>query len=184
MLRNELWDVAVDQYGFVVTADARALGAGSGELARLHRRGMLDRAGHGVYRFPQWPVTSRDDYMLAILWANTPQAALSHDTALAAYDLCEINPEHIHLTIPLTRRINRAGGQGYVLHRENLSENQLSWWEGIPTVTEYTAISQGITSGIPVHLLLTALDTARRRGRITTEQHANLRTEMSHHYAL
>ena len=182
MLRKELWDVAVDQYGFVTAADARALGAAPGELARLHRRGMVKRVGHEVYRFAELPVTPQDEYMLATLWPNVA-AALSHDTALAVYELCDINPDRIHLTIPAGHRVQRAGGQGYALHRQNLEPAQLGWWEGIRTVTEKTAIEQGIDTGVPVHLLTAAIDTARRRGRITTVQEAALRNRMEVPYA-
>ena len=68
--------------------------AAPGELARLQRRGKLERVEHGVYRFPELPETARDEYMLATLWPNVTETALSHDTALTVYELCDINPDH------------------------------------------------------------------------------------------
>lgn len=177
-LRKRLWDVAVDQYGFVTTADAHALDVDAEELARLHRRGKLERAGHGIYRFTEFPITARDEYMLATLWPGVPEAALSHDTALAVYELCDINPDRIHLTISVGRRVRRAGGEGYVVHRQNLNDRHLGWWQGIRAVTEHTAIEQGIASGVPVHLLADSIASSRRRGRITDEQERKLRTAM------
>lgn len=175
MLRKDLWNVAIDQYGFVTAANARALGAAPGELARLNRREKLERAGHGIYRFAELPVTERDDYMLATLWPNVADAALSHDTALAVYGLCEINPDRIHLTIPQGHRVQRVGGEGYVVHKQNVEPDQLGWWEGIRTVREYTAIHQAVETGVSAHLLTTAIETARRRGRITAVEEATLR---------
>ena len=50
--------------------------------------------------------------------------------------------------------------------------------EGIRTVTEPTAIAQGIAGGVPVHLLVAAIASSRSRGRITAEQERELRAEM------
>ncbi|GAA5150066.1 hypothetical protein GCM10025768_14240 [Microbacterium pseudoresistens] len=182
MLRKELWDVALDQYGYVTERDARNLGAAPGELARLARRDKLDRVGHGIYRFPELPATERDEYMLAVLWANTPGAALSHDTALAVYELCDINPDRIHVTVLKGHRVNKRGGDAYILHRAPLAESDFSWWQGIRTVTEKTAIQQGIDTGVPVHLLRVATDTARERGRITVAEATDLTAKIEAKY--
>lgn len=173
-LRDELWQVALDRYGFVTAQDAYDLGVDVEELSRLARRGKLTRAAHGVYRFAEFPTTARDEYMLAVLWAGPHGAVLGHDTALRVYDLCAINPDRIHLTVPRSARIQRSGGNLYVLHHQDLRPDQVGWWEGIPTVTEYTAIDQGIASNVPIHLIEQAIATARRTGRITATQEADL----------
>lgn len=182
MLRKDLWDIALDQYGYVTERDARNLGAAPGELARLARRDKLERVGHGIYRFQELPTTERDEYMLAVLWANAPGAALSHDTALAVYELCDINPNRIHVTVPRGHRVSKRGGETYILHRAPLTESDLSWWQGIRTVTEKTAIQQGIDTGVPVHLLRVAIDTARERGRITVAEATDLIAQIEAKY--
>ena len=174
MLRKDLWNVAINQLGFVTVADARALGAAPGELARLHRRGKLERSGHGIYRFAELPVTANDEYMLATLWSNNSATALSHDTALAVYDLCDINPEHIHITVPRGHRVHRVGGEKYVVHKENIDPGQLGWWEGIRAVKVYTAIQQAIETGVSEDLVEASIQTARRQGRITSAEEISL----------
>ena len=173
-VQDRLWDIAIEQYGYVTTRDAKAIGAGAIDLTKLAHRGQLSRAAHGVYRFDQLPVTARDEFMLAVLWTGSPQAALSHDTALAVYDLCDINPNKIHLVVPKENRIRRSGGEHYVLHSDNLATEQVGWWEGIRTVTVPTAIDQGIQSGVPHGLLEQAISNARALGRLTDEQHSRL----------
>ena len=76
--------------------------------------------------------TQYDPYMLAVLWTGADEACLSHDTALDAYEVCDINPDRIHLTVRPERRIRRAGGQGYVVHHESLTAEQVGWWQRIP----------------------------------------------------
>src|SRR5665647_315963 len=87
--RARLWDVALDQYGYVTLQDAAELGIEDDTVRKLRARKELDRPAHGVYRFPQLPVTAYDPYMLAVLWTGEPAACLSHDSALAAYEVCD-----------------------------------------------------------------------------------------------
>jgi Transcriptional regulator, AbiEi antitoxin len=82
--REQLWEVALDQYGYVTQGDARDLGIDRVAVDMLSTRGQLERVAHGVYRFPHFPVTAYDPYMLAVLWTGARAACLSHDTALAA----------------------------------------------------------------------------------------------------
>lgn len=174
--RDVLWEHAVNQYGYVTVRDALELGIDRLTVDKLAGRGQIERVAHGVYRFPQLPVTEYDPYMLAVLWTGTEGACLSHDTALAAYQVSDINPDRVHLTVPNSRRIRRRGGDLYVVHHEDLRPEQISWWQQIPTVTLATAIAQCIASGVPGYLLRQALSAGRDRGALTPEEtHTTIR---------
>ena len=71
------------------------------------------RNGGGVARRMLWlgPVG-----VVGVLWTGNPDAALSHETALAVHDLCDINPSAIHVFVPKGARIRRSRGESYVLH--------------------------------------------------------------------
>lgn len=165
--RQQLWDVAVDQYGYFTMRDALALGLERPTVIKIATRGQVEHVAHGVYRFAELPTTEFDPYMLAALWTGTPEACLSHDTALAGYDVCDINPDRIHLTVPRARRIRRRGGELYVLHYDDLREDQIGWWHRIRAVTLPTAIAQCTASGVPAYLLRQALGSGRERGLLT-----------------
>jgi len=164
----DLWDVAVEQYGYVTTRDAQNLAIASLELTKLAARGALERVSQGVYRFPEWPIGANDHLMEAVLWTRDPHAALSHDTALDVYELCNINPDKTHVTIPRREKKLRRNNvpAALVVHYEDLDGTQIGWWEQIPTVTVATAIDQCIASRVRLDLVLQAIDTARRQGRI------------------
>jgi len=172
--REVLWEQAVNQYGYVTVRDALDLGIDRLTVDKLAARGQIERAAHGVYRFPQLPVTNYDPYMLAVLWAGTGRACLSHDTALVAYEVSDINPDRIHITVPKTRRVRRSGGELYIVHHEDLPPEQIGWWQQIPTVTLPTAIVQCITSGVPGYLLRQALTAGRDRGALTPAEMENI----------
>lgn len=179
-LRADLWDVAVDQYGYVTTADARRLGIAPVELAKLAARNALANVSHGVYRFPEWPTSANDHLMEAVLWAKDPTAVLSHDTALDVLDLCDINPTTVHINVsghkyPI-RRVDPP--PHLVIHYDDLTDAQRAWWEQIPTVTPVTAIEQGIRTRVRSDLLRQAIDTAQRRGMINTATRQRLRHDL------
>ena len=168
LARNELWEVATAQHGFVTAQQATGLGVSKHALQMLVRRGTLTRAAHGVYRFPQYPVSQYDGHMLAVQWTRAPEACLSHETALDTYGICDVNPNRMHVTVAKARRLRRTGGEGYVIHHEDLVSAQIGWWQEIPTVTPATAIAQCVAFGTPTYLLRQALERGHAQGYLTT----------------
>jgi len=79
--------------------------------------------------------------------------------------LCDVNPSRIHITLPTGYRPRRRGGELYVVHHENLRDDEVAWHEGIKIVTPTVAIRQSMEASVPVHLLRQAIDTSRRLGR-------------------
>jgi len=165
-----LREIALDQHGFVTTGQALEAGVTYASLSMLTKRGRLERVAHGIYRVPQVPATQYDRYMLAVLWTGVPEAALSHDTALDAYGVCDINPTSIHVTVSKGRRIKRNGGDRYTLHRQDLTAEQITWWEQIPIVTLPTAIEQCANGNTPDYLLTQAIDNGKRMGLLTDKK--------------
>lgn len=155
---ERLREIALDQHGFVTTAQALEDGVSHAELSMMVTRGRLKRSAYGVYQVPQVAETEYDQYQLAVLWTASPEACLSHDTALDAWGITDINPDRIHLTVPRARRLRRTGGENYVVHHEDLEPNQVTWWQGIRIVTAPTAIAQCIASGVPTYIIRQALD--------------------------
>jgi len=170
---DKLREIAIDQLGFVTTEQAGSVGVTRHALSMLVKRGRLERVAFGVYRVPQIPHTQYDSFMLAVLWSGTPEAVLSHETALAAYDVSDINPFKIHITLPKGRRINRHGGEKYILHYQDLDPRQKAWWERIPIVTLPTAIKQCISYGTPSYLVRQAIENGTKRGLVLPNEKEN-----------
>lgn len=169
-----LREIALDQHGYITTAEALEEGITHSDLSKMVTRGRLSRVGHGVYRVPQIPVTEFDQYRLALLWSGVGGAVLSHDTALQAWEISDINPARIHFTVPRGRRLRRAGGDGYVIHYEDLAPGQITWWQEMPVTDVPTTIAQCIESRVPTYLLRQAIDRAGRGGQLCPEQQNEL----------
>jgi predicted transcriptional regulator of viral defense system len=174
LAREVLWDVAETQHGFVTAQQAAGLGVSKGALQMLIHRGTLERVAFGVYRFPKFPVSQYDPYMVAVLWTRAPEACLSHETALDAYGISDVNPNMIHLTVATHRRLRRSGGEGYEVHYEDLAAAQVGWWQEIPTATPVTAIEQCLAYGTPTYLLRQALERGHQQGFLTAADRARL----------
>jgi predicted transcriptional regulator of viral defense system len=158
----------MEQYGYVSVLNANELGIPVVELGKLSARGKLTRVWQGVYRFPEWPLSANDHLMEAVLWTRDPSAALSHDTALDVYELSNINPAKVHVTIPKrAKQLRRKESPpALIVHYEDLIPEQVGWWELIPTVTVATAIDQCIETNVRTDLVTQAINTARAQGRI------------------
>lgn len=173
LARDELWEIAAAQHGFVTAQQAADLNVDKTVLQMLVHRGTLTRAAFGVYRFPRYPVGPHDPYMLAVLWTRAPEACLSHETVLDVYAVSDINPNRIHVTVGKHRRLRRTGGDAYVIHYEALAPAKVEWWQGISAVTLGMAIEQCIDYGTPTYLLRQAIERGHAQGYLkTTEQKA------------
>ncbi len=171
---DTLREIALDQHGFVTCQQAIDAGVSQPGLSMLVKRERLEKVAHGVYRVPQVPAGSYDQFMKAVLWTGAPEACLSHDTALDAYGVSDINPTEIHLTVAKKRRIARQGGQGYVLHHQDLKPEQVGWWEEIPIVTLPTAIEQCINGSVQAYLIEQAIEGGVKTGKIRKEEQMRL----------
>lgn len=164
LARDKLWETASEQRGFITSRQATGAGVSKQALQMMVHRGTLERAAHGVYRFPRYPVGEYDQLMLAVLWTRVPEAALSHETALDAYRISDVNPHRIHVTVGKHRRFRRADGGDYVVHYQDLEPKQVGWWQEIPTVTPVTAIEQCLSYGTPTYLLRQAIERGYAQG--------------------
>ncbi len=83
------------------------------------------------------------------------------------YGLSDVNPDKTHVTIPQQRKLRRHRfPPSLAIHYQTLTDEQIGWWELIPTVAVATAIDQCIAIQTRPDLVLQAVDAARRQGRI------------------
>lgn len=166
---SQLFDIAAAHYGYVTTHDARQIGAPTGALVDLQRHGHVDRVAHGLYRFPAVPTSPLDELMQATLWPRG-LGTISHDTALDLWDLCDVNPARIHVTVPKAARIRRAVPRAYQVHQRDLDPQDLTHHEGIAVVTPLRAILDGVERHLDSRLIDQAVTNARARGLLLRDE--------------
>lgn len=170
--------IAAEQQGLVAAADAREAGIDPHRLVDMERRGTIERVARGLYRFPlldNRPALGQ--LAQATMWADR-RGVLSHDTALDVYELCDVNPAQIHVTIPTSYRLQKPVPRLYAVHRRDLGNGERTLYEGIPIVTPLRAILDGIESGLRTDLLRQAIDAARERGQVRGPALARVRRQL------
>lgn len=163
---ERLREIALDQQGLVTRAQALGAGVSSGSLRQLAHRGRLERMAQGVYRVPQAPYDDRTRLRLALLWTGRDDATLGFETALDCYGVCDIFSDNVHVVVPVGTRIRRGSGEGYVLHREDLREEDRGWWDGMPITTLERTLLDCAVWGTPAYLIRQAVEAALRDGLI------------------
>ena len=108
-----LMDVAADRGGYVPTRVAKGHGLVPARLVTLAHRGALERVGHGLYRIPGFPVDRQDDLLRAVLWTNE-RGAISHEDRPLLYELADVNPIAIDITVQIIDAIDRARRLGWI----------------------------------------------------------------------
>ena len=164
-----LLSVAAVNGGYIATRDAAANGVPAARLVTLARRGAIEHVGHGLYRLAEFPPDPHDDLIRAVLW-TTGRGAISHETALGFYEISDVNPTANDVSVPLSYRINRAGGRRYRVHRVTLADSDITTIDGVRVVVVGRAIRDSIGQGVGSALIRQAIDTARNRGWTTTTQ--------------
>lgn len=172
---NQLAPLASENHGFVTPDDAREVGVDPINLVRMAERGQLERRDNGLYRFPLFPAGHLDPYMEAALWPRGAEGVISHESALELYELSDVHPRKVHLTVPRDHRIRRETPPAYRIHHEDLQPRDLSRLEGIPIVTVERAIRQAEGAGLGAALVAQAIDHGERNGRLTGRQAKKLR---------
>lgn len=135
---EQLLEIATDQHGFVTNRDATTLGLPSSYLGTMKARGSIERVAHGLYHFPQVPVTAYTPFMEAVLWTGEG-AVLSHDAVLSLHGLANANPSVIRVSTP--RRVRKSTPPVAVkVIRRTIPDEDLTRYEGIPSTTVARAL--------------------------------------------
>ena len=117
---RRLWELASLQDGFFTARQARTVGYDTNGQAYQVKAGNWIREHRGIYRFASYPLGERPDLMKWYLWScnrqGEAQGVYSHETALSLYEVSDVNPAKIHMTVPKGFRRSAAIPRILVLH--------------------------------------------------------------------
>lgn len=164
---EELFELALDQYGLVTATQARHRGVTAQALAKMVKRGTIERRSKGLYRIRSIPMTQLSQLMEAVLWSTPKIGTLSHESALDVYDVSDVNPAQIHVTVPKSYRTHRQVPDGRRLHRDDLRKEEIGSFEGIPTTTLERTIRDCLSAHVGADILLQAVAVGREKGRLS-----------------
>lgn len=126
---NRLFEVAESQQGYFTSADAKRLGYDYPHQHFHVKQGNWIRVDHGIFRLKNFPAARHEDLIRWWLWTRK-KGVLSHDTAAAVYELGDILPARVHLTVPPDFR--RKPPKGVSLHKAKLVAGDFEMRHGFP----------------------------------------------------
>ena len=121
---------------------------------------------HSESLLAPFPRVPHEDLFIAWLAAG-PEAVISHDSALALYELSDALPAHIHITIPRTASRRRPG---YRLHTSHITPAEITHYGGLQVTTVARTIADIAFDGLADDLVIQAVQEAVARGLATPEQ--------------
>ena len=178
---RRLFEIAEQQQGFFTTKQAK----GSGFAENTHpyhvQAGNWIREYRGIYRLALFPMADRPDLVLWALWSRNRdeevEGVYSHQTALSLYDLSDLNPAKLHMTVPTDFRRNSDVPGILVLHYADLPESDVQNAQGFKFTRPLRTILDLIEADtVERNFIRQALRQAIDRGLISRQQIRNART--------
>ena len=181
---KRLYEIAEDQQGFFTTKQAKAAGFAENTHPYHVHAGNWIREHRGIYRLCSFPRGERPDLMLWSLWSrNRKEAAegiYSHQTALSLYDLSDVMPAKLHMTVPKNFRRNSEIPRVLVLHFADLPQCDIGVAHGVRVTRPMRTILDLLEGGeVPTATLRQALREGLRRGLIRRSEIAEARKRLA-----
>lgn len=162
---QQLYETAESQAGYFAAFQARKSGFTWERLSSNVKTGRFTRVRHGIYRLTQFPGSAFEDLFVA--WLRTgPDSVISHESALALYELSDVLPAEIHVVVPRTSSRRRPDIRQ---HTHRLGADEVTRREGLPVTTVLRTLADVATSGLAEEQVRLAVQEAIERG-LTSEE--------------
>lgn len=141
---NTLFEIASSQQGYFTSSQAIEAGYQDSNHSYHVQQGNWLREIRGVYRLAQFPISSEGQYVVWSLWSRDReghiQGVYSHETALTIYDVSDVMPSKLHMTVPKNFRRGTKLPQILVLHKTDLSKTDFNQHQGYRVTTPFRTI--------------------------------------------
>jgi hypothetical protein len=168
---RRLFEIADQQQGYFTTKQAKAAGFAENTHWYHIQVGNWVREHRGIYKLVLYPSTDRPDLVLWSLWSRNRneevEGVYSHQTALTLYDLSDLNPSKLHMTVPTDFRRSSEIPGILKLHYADLPEGDVETAQGFKFTPPLRTILDLLEEGkVEPRFIRQALSQALDRGLI------------------
>lgn len=143
-IENKLFEVAMLQNGYFTSNQAKIAGYKYRNFGYYVSRKHWIPITQFVYRLNNYPVADDEQYTVWSLWIGLkkmiPIGVYSYLTALSYYDLSEVIPSKLHMTVPKSFRTTKKIPRILILHRENVDRNDVEYIAGYGVTKPYKTL--------------------------------------------
>ncbi len=173
--KDRLFQIADSQQGYFTSAQATECGYSRTNFHRYIGSGEWIKEQRGIYRLARYPVTSHPDLVLWGLWSRNStgkiQGVWSHETALELYELSDVMPAKMHMTVPKRFRKWTAIPKHIIFHFAHLSDADVISQQGYLVTTPLKTIIDIVEEGkLSEDLMVQAIQDALQKGLISRKQ--------------
>ncbi len=164
-----LYRTAEAQAGYFTAQQAIDAGMDRSTLSRHARPGgRYVRVRQGLYRLRHFPSSSHEHVVAAWLSVSDPDAVISHESALELYDLSDVIPNAVHVSIPRVKRgqRRRPGVRFHTLEHPPAGKEVRSL-HGIPVTSPERTVVDALAAGTQPEQIELATAQALKRGLTT-----------------
>lgn len=172
---RRLFEIAEGQQGFFTAKQAKAAGFAENTHPYHVQVGNWIREHRGIYRLALFPTAEHPDLVKWALWSKNRDEVMegvySHQTALSLYELSDLNPAKLHMTVPTHFRRNSEIPAILVLHPADLPDEDIQTAQGFKYTRPLRTILDLIEAdSVERPFLRQALRQALHRGLITRSE--------------
>lgn len=157
---DTITEVAQHQQGYVANYQ---IDVSRQMFSHFQSQGRLERIRPGIYRVSHFPISEDEELVVAYLWSRE-RGVISHQTALALYDLSDVLPKSTHLSYPPDADLPRDRPNWLTLHRAHVPDEDRQWYDVVPITTPTRTLLDLAAAGFNPDLFFQALDQAQQRG--------------------
>jgi len=173
--KDRLFAVADRQQGYFTSQQAGECGFHRSHFHRFLHSGEWVKEIRGVYRLSRYPVQERSELVLWTLWSRNkqgqPQGVWSHETALDMYEITDVMPAKMHMTVPKGFRRNQPIPKVLVLHYQDLSDEDVEMRQGYRVTKPLrTLIDVIYDQSVPLDQIELGVRQALQKGLISKQE--------------
>jgi predicted transcriptional regulator of viral defense system len=173
--KSRLFELADSQQGYFTSRQAVECGYVRTNFHRqLSSRDWI-KEQRGIYRLAHYPITSRPDLVVWSLWSRDKdgkvQGVWSHETALELYELSDVMPAKLHMTVPKKFRKGTSIPKNLILYFSDLPKEEIRAQQGYKITTPLrTLIDIVEEEALSEDLIVQAIQDALKKGLLTRKQ--------------
>jgi predicted transcriptional regulator of viral defense system len=173
--KDKLFEIADAQKGYFTSRQAISSGIPDNNHKYYVDAGQWIKEERGIYRLKNYPVSQNESLMVTYLWTknvkDVPQGVFSHQTALSLYELSDVNPVKIHITVPKSFRRSKPCSKNIVLHKKAITKSEISSFDSFKITSPLKTLLDVIDDGkMSDELIEQAVNQAYNRGLIIQKQ--------------
>ena len=168
---KQLNQVAFTQGGLFTAKQAESCGYARSNHYYHIKAGNWIKEGWGIYRLAHIPIDEMTSHWRLLLWScnkkSEPTAVFSHKTALSFYELSDVNPSKITMTVPKKFQKRSSPSKTLRICKKDLSKEDIKQFKGLPVTTPLrTLLDIYEEESLPENIMEQAVKEALEKGYI------------------